>query len=394
MEATAWTALQICVLLTLAAGGASCSGGEAAPADGNAVTSAAVKGFAAAAEKIGADAWSRSTDAATLAWGQSYVLMAYLAMWEGTGETAYLDRFLTHCDRVLAARDDRHDVTDEIRGKVMPSWSTTKYTRGKRYAWIVHAGMITYPMARWAWLIRRDPAMRKRYADKAREYVKAVAETVAAFDDAWREGPNDGEGHYLGRYLKRALPLNQQNAMGRTLVALHLATGRDEYRSRAAKLARYFKNRIRRVDDRYVWSYWPPRSGAEDFSHAAINVDFAVACCRAGIVFDAGDMAAFARTFRRASKGASGFTTAVDGRGGPDARHSAQAGRWLHLAFYDPDLRGVACKYYEGRWAISGTAGLVAAAYLVETARPLRPERPVSDPGGSDVTPQTRPAGR
>ena len=348
------------------------AGGKApasGPAGADEIAAAAIKGFAAAEAKIGPDGYSRSTDAANLAWGESYVLMAYLAMWEGTGEAKYLDRFLEHTDRVLANRDDRRKVTDQVRKKVMPSWSTGRYSGGKRYAWVVHAGMITYPMARWVYLAKRDGALRKTHADRIARYEKDLAETVAAFDGSWRDGPGDGEGHYYGQYLRKRLPLNQQNAMGRTLVAMYLATGQAKCRRRAEKLARFFNNRIRKTPQKYAWSYWGGGSGVEDFSHAAINADFAFACCRAGIGFDAEDMKAFARTFagRISPKGSLA-----------KMRHAPQAGRWLHLAFFDPRLRRMCCEYYKDRWATTGTAGLVAAAYLVETARPFKPEKPIS----------------
>ena len=74
-------------------------------------------------------------------------------MYEGTGDPRYLRRVKEHFDAILANRDDRHNVKDQVRNKVMPLWSTTRYSRPKRYSWIVHAGMITFPIARWVYLV-------------------------------------------------------------------------------------------------------------------------------------------------------------------------------------------------------------------------------------------------
>ncbi len=353
------------------------SGPTSGPGVADEIAAEALRGFAAAEGKLGPDGRSRSTDAAHLAWGESYVLMAQLAMYEGTGQQAYVDRFLTHCDRILANRDDRRGVTDEVRGRVMPSWSTGRYSGGKRYAWIVHAGMITYPMARWLYLAKRDPILRKRHAERIARYEKDLTATAGAFEPSWRDGPGKGEGHYVGRYLRRRLPLNQQNALGRTFVALYLATGKAEHRARAERLARFFQNRIRRVGDRCVWSYTGGSGGAEDISHAAINADFAFACFRAGIVFDRADMQAMARTFHRFVRDG-GFAAAIDGSGQGGAPRAPQAGRWLHLAFFDPELRTICHRYYRDKWSKHAVASMLAAAYLVETARPLRLDRPVS----------------
>ncbi len=57
-----------------------------------------------------------------LAWGASYVMEAYLIMYEATGDTAYLDVLGELSDAVLANRDSERGWTD-YRGLSLPGWS-------------------------------------------------------------------------------------------------------------------------------------------------------------------------------------------------------------------------------------------------------------------------------
>ncbi len=320
------------------------------------------------------EAWIAQQSGAGLAWSESYRLMAYVAMFEGTGDVRYLDAVVDRIDQVLKIRDDKRALKDEVRARVLPAWSSTRYTQGTPYAWIVHAGMITYPIARCAYVVRRDARLRDRFGARADEYVEAVEETVQAFEHAWREDEAKREGWYHGDTLKRGLPLNMQNAMGRTLVALWLTTGKEPYKEQAEKLGTFFKNRLRKDGTRYVWSYWPDDDGVEDVSHGSINVDFAFTCFRAGIVFTKEDMLRFAETLEACSRGSEGFSRNVDGRG--DLRYSAQVGNWGHLGFVAPEVRDLLHRYYREH----GSSSTLVAAYLVETNEPLRYDEVLAGP--------------
>jgi hypothetical protein len=298
--------------------------------------------------------WISVQDGAGLAWSESYRLMAYVAMYEATGEHAYLDEAALRIDAVLERRDDARGCRDEIRDRVSAAWSSTKYTNGRAYAWIVHAGMITYPIARWAYLVRRDSSSNRDRTERAGRYVAAVRETIDAFDGSWREGPGRGEGHYRGEFLGRPLPLNQQNALGRALVAMWLATGEEGYRRRAEALARTFRNRMRFGVQGASWPYWPEGRDTEDVSHAAINADFAVACHRAGIVFSRQDMRALSLGLRR---------YLGEARRGDD-RRSAQIGRWARVSASDGKLRAEAYEFMRPMWEVNRSTGLLAAAYF------------------------------
>lgn len=64
-----------------------------------------------------------------LAWGESFVLDAYLEMYVATRETRYLDRFVTHARSVLAQTDEARRVED-YSGRSGPVWRA-----GARYGY-------------------------------------------------------------------------------------------------------------------------------------------------------------------------------------------------------------------------------------------------------------------
>jgi hypothetical protein len=231
-------------------------------------------------------------------------------------------------------------------------------------------------MARFAYLVKRDPKLQRDFGAVADRYIRAVQETVQAFDHAWREGPGSSEGHYHGVYTAATLPLNMQNTLGRTLVTLWLITNKSEYKEKAEKLANFFKNQVKQVDNRYVWPYMPYSDSAEDISHASINVDFAFICYRAQIGFTRDDLLQFAQTLKFCTRGSEGYTKTVDGRG--DLAYSAQMGRWAHLAYLDYDIRENLYKYFKDNWENNTIAGMLTSAYLTETQNKLVFESPLT----------------
>lgn len=233
----------------------------------------------------------------------------------------------------------------------------------------VHTGMITYPLASFARIVLRTPALRRNptYRAKAEEYLDAVRAAVAVHDPEWRESEH-GEGYY--QWLKgmpvpydgTAVPINQTTALGRTLVELAAATGEGLYVERATKVARMFRRQlIRDSAQTSIWPYWPdfsqvwsgyeqtgspdtdvsiysPHYGGnqaiEDCSHGAISADFAALAKGHDVVFRTPDVRRIARTFTRnlATVGADGIATVhtrMDGTGEAPAGQYLQAPRWM-----------------------------------------------------------------
>jgi hypothetical protein len=279
-----------------------------------------------------------------IAWGESYLLSSLVEMVSATSDNTYAGLAVKLSDWISKSRDDRHNRTDEIRGKVMPAWSSTNYSGGKRFAWAVHTGMIVAPIAKFGAVVRKNPYLESRWGDDAARLLKIAREAAAAHDDEYRDGPGPDEGYIWCPYLKKHLPLNMQNALARAWLAIDDATGVPKYRERTARLARFLKNRMRKAEDgAYVWAYWPPLEGTtdkfEDISHASINVDFMVLCREHGLVFDRSDLDRVQKTLLgRVVAGSDRISNTVGG-GAPYDRYSSAVFHWARLGRHAPEVR-------------------------------------------------------
>jgi hypothetical protein len=321
---------------------------------------------------------STGTAAGDLAWARSYVMTAYQTMYETTGDPKYLAPLLEHVRQVLACRSDRLGQTDQVRGLAMPSWVSTS-SESRPYAWLVHAGMITYPLAACAATLAADPALAQEHAQLLAQIRADVAQTIRAFEPDFRPGPGPDEGHYFCPLLQADLPFNQQNALGRAMLAMHDATGDPWYRQRAGELARYFRNRIRLADGRATWPASAGEDQAEDIAHAAIDVDFAVACYRKDLVFTRQDMQQMAATFNGLVC-TGGFADRVDGSG-TDGQCVRAVGMWGRLGGVDPHIRQVLADYLGAHCLENPAMGMLSAAYLAATQPPRA--RPATSPNAA-----------
>lgn len=75
--------------------------------------------------------YSESASSATLAWGESYLLNAYVKMYRVTRNTRWLDKVVDHFDRMVANMSD-HD------GDGIPGWHTDRYSVSRMRAESLH----------------------------------------------------------------------------------------------------------------------------------------------------------------------------------------------------------------------------------------------------------------
>ena len=322
-----------------------------------------------------------------LAWGTSYGMMALNVLYEATGDTKYLDRQARVIDEVLARRDcdlaakyGPERYIDTQRRRVLDAWGTGHYSNGKHTCWAVHTGMLAYPMADFVRIVRRGGAALLPYREKAESFLPKIEAAIREFDEEWREGPEQGMGYYVfpGGAI---LPNNQMNAPGRALFILSDLTGRREYRTKAEKLATFFKSKLTHVPEKdcYFWAYsqgkpdGPPGQG-EDVSHAAINAHFAYLAWEHKAAFDDVDMQRLAHTVTKGVYLSQGQLSATLGGSKPNNSLTAQIGRWGFLARFDPEVERVICDYVAAHptdGALQGTTGALGFAYLLR-ARVLR----------------------
>ncbi|MBE0604260.1 MAG: hypothetical protein IH611_11650 [Deltaproteobacteria bacterium] len=298
------------------------------------------------------EGYSKQNNAAgNLAWAESYLLEAYLNMYEATKDGAYLKKFVRHADRVAGATDKAKGAKDH-RGASLYGWSSTKYGKNREpVVYLVHSGMILFPMVRFAEMVKNDPTL-SLHEETARRYVRLAETAVAEFDDTWGADPASGGGFYWSiaddprkGKLRAPSALNVTLSLGRVIVVLYRITGKDAYLEKATGLAKYFKAGLRGGPDGiYVWGYQQdlkanPRY--EDIAHGAIDVDFAYQAYRSGIVFTDEDMRRFSRTLIRAKKGSrySEYVNGTSNREKP-TDYSDSSGRWLELA-------SCGCEIYE-----------------------------------------------
>ncbi|HPU35033.1 MAG TPA: hypothetical protein PK184_20255 [Phycisphaerae bacterium] len=317
----------------------------------------------------------------TIAWGHAYILEGLVEMLQATREPWYAQQFLEVADEIIAARDDKRGLRDEIRGRILPAWGSRKYTDGKHYVWAVHTGMITAPMAQFAVVVKGDESLRKQFGPAADRVLEAAVEAIAAHEDQYRDGPGPDEGYLYGYSLKQVLPINQQNTVGRACLWLHRATGAARYRQRAERLLGFTLNRARHMPDgAMVWAYWPPLENAgegyEDVSHASINADFMIQCVEHNLA-PAGLISKLEKTFlSRVLLGPDKVADDLAGRGAN--RYKDAPFFWARLARHSPAVRGKLMDYLRDR-ATGWGDGVFVEGLVVGCAHLLAALEPGAD---------------
>ena len=337
--------------------------------------------------------YKNSTNASgTLAWGESYIMMSYAAMFRATGAPRYLVSLADHALAVLDQRDNKKGLKDWAN-KSRPCWQASKYSsNGKGYCWVVHSGILVYPMVDLVLLLSQNPALKPlllpdgktTLAQAATTLLTEAKKVVSTHDYQYIPGPKTGEGYYRGdpaakavvpNVAGKALPLNQMNTMGRALVLLWKVTGTASYKTKALALATYLKNRLKLKGSSYAWTYWGTswsQGGGEDISHAAINADFASVCHTHGLLFSKTDMVRFARTLvDNVHLSTDQAADRVDGSGTGNTYRWA-VGRWLNLSPFDPGVWPVAANIFRGLSSTSSGQNFLGLANLRRYAPPVR----------------------
>ncbi len=334
--------------------------------------------------------WTDSDNATgTLAWGQSYLMMGYAAMFRGTGDAGYLVKLAQHALAVLDQRDSVVGLTD-YAGKSRPCWQSGKYSDGEQgYCWAVHTGMLTYPMADLALLLSEHPDVGwlpvpggTTLAEDTATIVAEVLLSVAVHDSQLKSGPGANQMHYIGdpgatftSVAGKALPLNQMNALGRTSLVLWQATGDPVHLDRAMGMLHYLRERMTVHKGALVWTYWgdPWKAGkGEDISHAAINVDFAALGHRAELVFSDQDIKQLGNTlFDNVHVSVDQVSNRVDGGAVNDPSYKMQVCRWLNLAWTDARAWAIGANFYRGVKSTGSGSVMAGLGRIVQHAPPV-----------------------
>ncbi len=238
-------------------------------------------------------------------------------------------------------------------------------------AYMGYLGVIYHPMLRFAEIVRSDP----RHASlvpAADRFVVAAEESYAdANRRLWREGPGKDEGYYLCCARGESFPFDNVgepfNYLGRhtaSQLALVRLTGKPEYRERAERMARLFKNRLKldATRDLYTWNYWyepvtttgwtpanspslnipnyPPVAAVEDISHGVLDIAMVVSAHAAGVVFDETDVRRCANTLLThvLNPTRTSVRRRVDGQGPDYPNYLPALAGWLALSDGNPEV--------------------------------------------------------
>ena len=307
---------------------------------------------------------SPNNDQGGLAWGLAYRMMSLNEMYRATGDAKYLEAHLEGIRAVLAATDDKRGK-ELWTGAVARAWGCDKYAKRGRAVFAVHTGVIAHPILECLLLVKQDPELSSALGGEHDAILKATEEALAYHDRQWRDGPGDGEGHYIGLDQEevcenKPLPGNRLSAMGRALWTAWKLTGNATHRDRALAIGRYIKNRFTLAPDgAYYWPYWLPLeavvnpaadrpASGEDTSHGGLTASFPMMLGVEGEVFDGEDMKRLAGTVLK------GFGRRTDGvlfgdvTGNPGSKpgYVSLPARWLMLAGTAPEVRDRIVPFY------------------------------------------------
>lgn len=236
-----------------------------------------------------------------VAWNLAYDMRAAILSYERTKDVRFLVPFEHAAGKLIAMRDDRLGIVDDLRGRPAKSWGSNRYSTDKQkwVAWDAFAGMAAYPLAKYC-VVARGTLGATRLCP---QYRKVAEEALAEYEPYWRDDVASGGGYYVDPYLKDIAPLNHMLTLG--LVHLELQKlGVGGHKDRAVKLARFFRHNWKNRNNGSVeWEYWAGAQleknrsvMAEDVTHAQINVHFAYESYKAGNVITKNDMVKLAQT--------------------------------------------------------------------------------------------------
>lgn len=262
------------------------------------------------------------------------------------------------------------------------------------YAYAVHTGQISYPLAAFARLVKENPALSK-HRRLAATFRQAAIDAVAFHDDEWVESGAD-RGDYVWPvgapvpFDGTIQPFNQTQGLGQTMAELHRIEPNEAYANKLTRMVRSWRGDRRLEGEAAVWNYWPtyselyrgwrvgevestytPAYGAsrqaEDVSHAAITVEFLRAAYAAGVEATETDLRNLAATYRdKVSRGADQIWGRVDGATEASTAYIAQIGRWLPIDQYGPGMEEhIRAVYRRAEEPFGGGSRLLNTAYLV-----------------------------
>ncbi|THV62685.1 hypothetical protein [Chryseobacterium candidae] len=282
---------------------------------------------------------STSPNQVEFSWIVSAHMEALALMYEKTHDVKYANVLIGTMGNVIDRRDDLRDQLppnigvsniSDYRGISGAAWSTDYYNTnqgdGKTYAHVAHSANITYPMAKFAAIVKKDSTIQNTMYNSGGRYngmtFKAIAndlkqkvsETLIYHETQWYTEPNNIIGYYKERNDNppidndgEILPFNMQSAMGRVLVQMYLATDNPDYLIQINQIANFLKANTSFDSNLQSnkWTYWKKTTLREDISHGGLTISFPYECRKYSIsnggalIYTDSDMNAYANTLTK-----------------------------------------------------------------------------------------------
>jgi hypothetical protein len=324
-----------------------------------------------------------------LCWGEAYSQNAILDLFEVGRDTTLLDEMVIRLDGMIGTMwDVPPDIVPCNRAVYRDGflgWGSTYYDPNKYYQeYMVHDGMIIYPVIRFVRYVYRDSSLYSVYGNKADGYLRTIeANIIKKWYVNWKgtAGQSGLELEHWGGF--QYLPHNQYLIFAAALLALldmiddpHYTTADPVlpqfYQEKSAEMCSFFKNYLvyRGDKDCYFWGYWGAySSGVEDFSHGYMDILTVLEAYQHSVVFVRTDLDRFTNTFTEAiwngNMDSPFISGAVDGSSSDNQGYFSWV--WTSLCEFDFRVWEVVNSYHEKNFSKRRKEGVARLA--LETQR-------------------------
>lgn len=256
--------------------------------------------------------------------GITWEILPYLKMplvaYELTGDADYLDIFVAAFGNLRAAMTEGPDGYLGWYGTALPIFRDPD-DPDKAVDVLINSFRAVELLSEFVEHVDADPTLRRRFGEPREQYLDLTTNHLVR---KWTERGNyvdlgDAGAIYRTHFGLKAekgnltQPSNKLSIITHGLLALHRATGDDQYMTMAVKLGTHFKHRLTLGDGFYTWNYWDPAGGwdvhpdesgrwkhwigaehrAGYYGH---SVAFVVELYHHGVVFDEQDIERLLRT--------------------------------------------------------------------------------------------------
>ena len=239
------------------------------------------------------------------AWRWGYWGRAASSLFLLTKDLKFLELLDNMHDSFLKLRDDRLQISDDRRNRVMRSWGTIisgKYDQGLRACEVESSGLMILP---WISLLAadKDELVPK---PKKMKWINTVSEVIMSHSDEFVSHPESDGGYFMSPWFESKVePLNHSHLFGAACALSFAVSGDDVHRDIAARLYNFFRFNWREEEDGLIsWAYNPTDInkahgkdftaygelghkvlvGPELFYKAAVTIELPVAMHKAGIL--------------------------------------------------------------------------------------------------------------